>query len=102
MNPVAEQLYGKHIFDVMDYIGENFPLLDATAVLTRMLVDLKNCHAETDTGFIKWAHSYVRGTADDLLDSQVSTVEEVVALARRLDTGPSCVDRGATSHSARS
>ena len=88
MNAVAEKLYSTHLFDVMDYIGANYPLLDVTATLTRMMVDLKICHATTDTGFIKWAHAYVRRTADDLLDSQVSTLEEVVALARRQDTEP--------------
>lgn len=88
MNPVAEKLYSAHLFDLMDYVSANYALLDVTAVMTRMLVDLKICHATTDTGFIKWAHAYVRRTADDLLDSQVSTLEDVVALARRQDTEP--------------
>jgi hypothetical protein len=88
MNPVAEGLYSKHLFDVMGYVGENFPLLDVTAVMTRMMVDLRICHATTDTGFIKWAHAYVRRTADDLLDSQVSTLDDVVELARHRDTEP--------------
>jgi hypothetical protein len=86
VNPVVEQLYSKHLFDLMDYVSANYELLDVTAVMTRMLVDLKICHAVTDTGFIKWAHAYVRRTADDLLDSQVSTLEDVVALARSRDT----------------
>ena len=83
----AQELYSRHLFAVMDYTAENFPLLDVTAVLTRMLVDLRLCNAETDTGFIKYANAYVRQAADDMLESQVSSIDEVVALAHKFDKG---------------
>jgi hypothetical protein len=83
----AEQIYSAHFFALMDFIIETYPLLDVTYVLTRMQVDLKSCNAVTNTGFKKWAHAYAKRAADEMLDQQVSSLEDVVAIAQRQDTG---------------
>jgi hypothetical protein len=82
----AQELYSKHLFAVLDYTTENYPLLDATATMTRMLVDLRHCNAVTDTGFIKWAYAYARQAADDMLEEQVSSIDEVIARSQQFDT----------------
>jgi hypothetical protein len=86
MSSIQDNLYSGQFFDMFGYIGDSYPMLDVPAVLTRMLVDLKSCPAVTAIGFKKWAHAYVKTYADDIRERQVSSLEDVVALARHLDT----------------
>lgn len=88
MNTVAERLYSSHFYELMDYACNEFPIIDAEHALTRMLVDLKRCPAKTDLGFRKWARAFIRQRADEVLDEQVSSIEQVVEIAQRLDTEP--------------
>jgi hypothetical protein len=87
MNQIVEQLYSKHFHEIVQYVAANFPVLNVDGVMTRMLVDLKECAVATDLGFRRWATTYVRRTADEVLDRQGRTLESAIEEAKR-DTAP--------------
>jgi len=88
VNPVAEQLYSKHMFDLMDHACARYPILNAEHALTRMLVALKDCTATTDLGFRKWSNAFIRTMADDIVRDQVTSFDQVIKIAQERDTEP--------------
>jgi len=86
MNTVAEQLYSQHLFSLMDFTYEKFPVLDSEHAMTRMLVALKQCAATTDLGFRRWAHAFIKSMADDIVKEQVTSFDEVIRIAQERDT----------------
>ena len=89
LNPTdKERLYSEHFFDLLDYACAEFPILDAEHALTRMLVALKQCAATTDLGFRKWARAFIRTMADEIIEEQVSSFDQVIKIAQARDTEP--------------
>jgi len=86
VSAVAEELYNRHLFDLMDYACARYPILDPQHALMRMFVGLKECAATTDLGFRKWANAFIRTMADDIVRDQVTSFEQVIKIAQERDT----------------
>jgi hypothetical protein len=88
VSATAEQFYSDQFFDLMDYASVEFPILSAEHALTRLLVALKQCAATTDLGFRRWSHAFIRQMADEIIDEQVTSFEQVIKIAQERDTEP--------------